>query len=196
MARLLELEAFDMPDPAARPDHLREAEVAELKLAAYEQGYGAGWDDALRAQSEDIARLRTDLGRNLTEMALNYRDARRHILNALEPLLHEMVSKVLPAIARQSLGQVILEQLRPVADTLASVPVVVRVSPTNRELVQTLLARETDLPLRVETEPTLSDGQAHLKLPGEETLVDLDGVAAAIAGAVAAFFHNEQDEAK
>lgn len=194
MARLLDLETFDLPDPRTRPADIREAELAEMKLAAYEQGYGAGWGDALQAQAEDVARLRGDLGRNLAEMAFNYRDARRHILSALEPLLQDMVGKVLPAVARQSLGHVILEELRPVAGQLAGAPLEVRTSPACRDQVEVLLKGASDLPLSVLAEPTLSDGQAYIRSPGHEAKVDLDGVVQAIATAVAAFFQAEQEE--
>lgn len=191
MARLLELQTFDLPDTAHRTSDLREAELAELKLAAYEQGYGAGWNDALQAQSDDITRLRGDLGRNLSEMEFAYRDARRHILAALEPLLRDIVGKVLPALAQKTLLPMILEQIQPIAGGLVATPVEICTSPANRELVERLLNHDGELPLAVVTEPTLSDGQAYLKHPGREAKIDLDGVIAAIAGAVDAFFHSE-----
>lgn len=191
MARLLELETFDLPDPVRRPAELRDAELAEVRLAAYEQGYGAGWNDALQAQSDDIARLRSDLGRSLSEMEFGYRDARRHILTALEPLLRDIVGKVLPALAQQTLGPMILEQLQPITADLAATPIEVCTAPANRELVERLLKHGGDLPLRVVAEPTLSEGQAYLKLAGREAKVDLDRVITAITGAVGAFFHAE-----
>ena len=194
MARLLHLETFDLPDLAYRLPEIAEAEVEELRLAAYEQGYSAGWDDAVTAQNDEVARLRADLGRNLTEMSLAYRDARRHVLGTLEPLLHDMVTKVLPTIAHQTLGQMILEQLLPVAETMSAAPIIVTTGPGNREIVGRLLTAQTGLPIIVREEATLGEGQAFLKLAASETRVDLDGVIAAIAGAVAAFFRIEKDQ--
>lgn len=191
MAKPLELQTFDLPDPARLPADIRDADLAELKLASYEQGYGAGWNDALQAQSEDVARLRTDLGRRLCEMELSYRDARRHILTALEPLLRDMVNKVLPAVAQTALGPMVLEQLKPIAEELAATPVEIRTSPANLDLVGTLVNRGTNLPLRIVAEATLTDGQAYVKLPGHAAKIDLDGVIGEIAGAVDAFFHSE-----
>lgn len=194
MARPLELETFDLPEPGARDAGFPDAALADLKLAAYEQGYGAGWGDAVQAQSADIARLRGELGRNLADMALSHRDARRHILGSLEPLLQEMVAKVLPAVARQSLGHLILEELRPLASELAATPVEVRTAPACRDQVEALLSGPDagDLPVTVVAEPTLSEGQAYLRLAGRETKFDLDGAVQAITTAVAAFFDAEQ----
>lgn len=194
MARLLELETFDLPDHVGGVGDPDDAELAEMKLAAYEQGYGAGWGDAVRAQSDDLARLRGDLGHNLSEMALSHRDARRHVLGALEPLLREMVDRILPATARKSLGHLILDELRPVAVELAATPVEVRTAPVARDQVEALLAATADLPVVVVAEPTLSEGQAYLKVAGREVKVDLDGVVQSIATAVAAFFEAEQRE--
>ncbi len=191
MAQPVELETFDLPDPMRRPADVGDAELAEQKLAAYEQGYGAGWNDALQAQAEDIARLRTDLGRRLCEMELSYRDARRHILTALEPLLRDMVSKVLPAVAQATLGPMVLEQLQPIAAELAATPVEICTSPAKRDLVEALVNRDGGLPLRIVAEATLTDGQAYLKLPGHAAKIDLDGVIETITGAVDAFFHSE-----
>ena len=194
MARVLQLETFDLPGPAGWLPEAAEAEIEELRLAAYEQGYAAGWDDAVSAQNAEVALLRADLGRNLGEMSLAYHDARRHVLGTLEPLLHEMVTKVLPAIAHQTLGQIILEQLRPAAETMSSAPITVTVAPANREAVEKLLTVQTGLPITVREEPMLGEGQAFLKLATSEIRVDLGEVITTIAAAVAAFFHTEKAE--
>lgn len=194
MARLLHLETFDLPGLADRLPESAQVEVEEMRLAAYEQGYSAGWDDSVAAQSDEVARLRADLGRSLTEMSLSYRDARRHVLGTLEPLLHDMVTKVLPTIAHQTLGQIILEHLRPVAETMSAAPIIVTTAPSNRAVVEKLLAAQTGLPITVREEPTLGDGQAFLKATGSEIRVDLDDVIVAIAGAVAAFFRIEKEQ--
>ncbi|WP_284163926.1 flagellar biosynthesis protein [Frigidibacter sp. SD6-1] len=194
MARILELETFDLPDDPLQATLMGDAQVAEMKLLSYEQGYQAGWDDALGAQNDDITRLRTELGRNLTEMALSYRDARRHILASLEPLLDEMVAKVLPAIAHQALGPMILEELGPVVDRLAATPVTIRTAPANQSMVEELLAQKVDVPVQVVAEPTLGPGQAFLKTAAGEVQIDLDGVVGAIGAAVKAYFQTEHDE--
>ena len=38
--------------------------LEETKLAAYESGYSAGWEDAAAAQSSDQTRVQADLARN------------------------------------------------------------------------------------------------------------------------------------
>lgn len=194
MARPLQLETFEVPGLPEHYESVGQAELEELRLATYEQGYAAGWDDAVTAQTDEITRLRADLGRNLVDMSLSYRDAKRHILGALEPLLHDMVTKVLPGIAHQSLGPIILEQLRPVAETAAGAPVLIKTAPENLETVERLLSQEVALPIRVIAEPTLGSGQAYLKIAESEALVDLDGAILAISAAVLAFFSSDHSD--
>ena len=195
MARALRLETFDTPGAWKPVGPAAQSEIEDLRLGAYEQGYAAGWDDAVAAQEAEVARLRTDLGRNLLEMSLSHGEARRHVLAAIEPLLREMVAKVLPSIAHQTLAPMILEALRPAAEAMSSAPVTILTAPENRDTVERLLASTgTDLAATVRSEPSLSEGQACLKIGTAETRIDLDGVIDAIGRAVGTFFHIETNE--
>lgn len=194
MASPLRLEVFDDTDNVDEPVSLTPSELEESRLAAFEQGYTAGWDDAAMAQTDEVARLRADLGRNLQEMSFSYHEARGHTLRALEPLLHDMVTKVLPAVARETLGQMVLEQLRPVAERLVETPILVTANPVNREAIEALVIGQAGIPMRFAGEATLGEGQVYLRLGQTESRVDLDGVTATIAAAVAAFFQIEKEK--
>jgi len=105
-----------------------------------------------------------------------------------------MVAKVLPAIAHQAIGPMILEELRPAIERLAATPVTIRTAPANVGMVEALLAQKTELPVEVVAEPTLGLGQAFLKTGAGEVQIDLDGVVEAIGAAVKAYFQTEHDE--
>lgn len=192
MARPLQLEVFDAPARGLSRTDLREDELEDVRLQSYEQGYTAGWDDAVAAQDSELARLRGELGRNLEDLSFTYHEAHSHVLRTLEPLLHDMVTKVLPTLARESLGLVVLDHLRPLARELAGAPITVVANPENRPAIERLLVAEAGFPLSFAEEPSLGQGQVHLRLGEAESHVDLDGVVAAIAAAVAAFFRIEK----
>lgn len=193
MTARFELEVFDLPAAAPEPA-LRAAEAEDLRLAAFEQGYTAGWDDAVAAQDTEQARLRADLGRNLQDLSFTYHEARGHVLRALEPLLHDMVGKVLPEIGRAALARIVLETLLPLAEEMASAPITVIASAATRPQVEPLLAGPGIPPLRFVEEPSLGDGQVYLRLGETEARVDLDGVIAAIGAAVSAFFQIAEED--
>lgn len=183
--RPLQLETFDRPPPPPPPP---EVDTRQLHLSAYEQGYAAGWEDCAAAQDGEVAQIRGDLGRNLQALSFSYHEARQHVLKVLEPLLLAMVGKVLPTIARESLGAMVMEQIRPLAEEQAQQPIEILANPSNVPLIERLLADSPAPPFRIIGEASLGPGQVHLRLGSSERLIDLDGVLAAIAGALAAFF--------
>ncbi|MCU9849479.1 flagellar biosynthesis protein [Defluviimonas sp. WL0024] len=194
MPRRVQLEVFELTDMTAERVELAQAELEECRLAAYEQGYAAGWDDAVSAQDAEVTRLRADLGRNLRDLSFTYHEAHSHVLRTLEPLLHDMVTKVLPAVARESLGQMVLEHLRPVAEELAGQPIAVVSTAANRAVLERLVTEAAPFPVSFREEPSLGDGQVYLRFGQEETRVDLDGVIDAISSAVSGFFQIEKHQ--
>lgn len=194
MTRLYALESFD--DLAGLPpgSTVSTTEFEEARLASYESGYAAGWEDAIGAQEDEIGRLRADLGQNLRDMALSYGAARNHVLKSLEPLLREMVSKVLPQMARAALADVVVDTLRPLAAEMASAPVVVRTHPDNRAAIARVIGQNPDLPITIRDEPSLALGQAFLVAGTHEAAVDLDRAIGEIAGAVQAYFLSDNPQ--
>lgn len=168
--------------------------LEDSKLAAYDQGYSAGWEDATTAQSDDQTRMRADLARNLQSLGFTYHEARTHVLRAVEPLLQQVVGRLLPALARETLAPVVLEVLMPLVEKLADAPISLVVNPASRAAVETLLAAATNLPITIVEEPSLSEGQAYLRLGATETHIDLDGATAEISTAMRGFFESPERE--
>ena len=186
----LRLEVFDTAsagDGTLQP--LVEASaVEEAKVVGFEQGYTAGWDDAVSAQQGDQTRIRADLARNLQSLAFTFQDARSHVLQSIQPLMLEMINRLLPEIARAALAPTVLEALTPLAADLADAPLTLVLNPAVRAQVEDLVAGATGLPLAIEEEPSLPEGQVYIRFGTAETKVDLSQVTADIAAAVRAFF--------
>lgn len=186
----LRLEVFDLDEqisdnPVVVLDLLA---LEEAKLAAYDQGYTAGWDDAASAQTDEQSRMRTDLARHLQALGFSYQEARIHVLKNIEPLLIEVVSRLLPPLARITLAPLVVEGLMPLAATLADSPVTLVLNPAARPAVESLLERMTGLPLILREEPSLGEGQVYLRFGPHETEIDLDRAIADITAAVRGFF--------
>lgn len=188
--RPLRLEIFDTataPDGSMQP--LVEATaVEEAKVAAFEQGYSAGWDDAVAAQQGDQTRIRADLARNLQSLSFTFQDARSHVLQAIRPLVLQMVDRLLPEVARETLAPMVLEAVMPLAEGLADAPLTLVLNPAVRAQVEDLLSQATGLPMVIDEEPTMPEGQVYIRFGAAETKVDLTQVTTDIAIAVRAFF--------
>jgi flagellar assembly protein FliH len=184
------LEVFDTettPDGLEMP-LVQASALEDAKIAAFEQGYTAGWDDASAAQNDDQTRIRADLARNLQSLAFTYHEARTHVLQAIRPLIVEMTNRLLPEMARETLAPIVLEALMPLADDLADAPLTLVLNPAARAPVEALLERATGLPLLIDEEPSLGEGQVYIRLGAAEAKVDLGQVTAEIAAAVQSFF--------
>lgn len=186
----LRLEIFDT---AAAPDGsqlplVEATAVDEAKVAGFEQGYSAGWDDAIAAQHGDQGRIRADLARSLQSLSFTFQDARSHVLQAIRPLILEMIGRVLPEVAREALAPTVLDALMPLADGLSDAPLTLVLNPAVRPQVEELVTQATGLPMVIEEEPSLSEGQVYIRFGSAETKVDLTQVTEDITTAVRSFF--------
>lgn len=193
----LHLESFDQPDPGGPGNGPEDPATAEVlaedqRLAAYEKGYAAGWEDAVAASGEDAARLREDLTQNLRELSFTFHEARMHVLRSLEPLLRAMVERVLPEIARKSFGALVVGEAMAAAGSRADSPVEIAVSPGSVDAVRAALGDETALPLRIVPDPFLVEGQARFRMGAEEAALDLDAMLGRIRGLVDDFLGETQ----
>lgn len=196
MAFRIRLESFENGEKTDERLELDQAEFEEIKLAAFEKGYSAGWEDAVSAQNAETKRLHADLGKNLQELGFTYNEARAHLLNALKPLLLDMTAKVLPRIAQTSLPQIVIEELMEIADEMAQAPITIIANPAAAAQVQEILERDTPIPVGFKVDPTLGDGQVDLRFDQMERRIDLGSVVARIDNAVKAYFVSNNEEIK
>ncbi|MDR5652726.1 flagellar biosynthesis protein [Ruixingdingia sedimenti] len=195
MAPRLRLEVFDNADAAAGETIVMQGDAFEdARLAAFESGYKAGWDDALIANADDRAALQAEVARNLQTLAFTYHEARAHVLSAVAPVICDALAKVLPEAARASLPRLVADLLRPAVEAAADAPLSLRIHPAQRDAVESLLAGQTSLPLAITPEPMMGEGQAWLKLGEAELRVDLDAAVADIRRLLAEFFALSEKE--
>jgi flagellar assembly protein FliH len=162
--------------------------MEEARLASYEQGYVAGWEDAVGAQAGENTRMAADLAHNLQSLSFTYHEARAHVLKGLEPFLVDLVGQLLPQIARGVLGPLVQSALVPLAEIAADGPITLLFNPAARAVIEPLVDQAHGPPLSLVEEPTLGEGQVFLRFGDAETRIDLDGAITEIAAALADFF--------
>ncbi len=183
------LEEFDEQRDGETSISMSEMRLEEEKLQAFERGYGAGWDDASKAEAGDREKLTSDFANNLRELSFTYREAYGQMVKSLEPLLSQIVSSVLPEIARKSLVPQISELLGEVARTAGKQTVEIVVGPANHAHVSDMLGTQVGFPVQLIEEPSLGEGQAYLRFGDGERQIDYGDVLAGVSRAVDAFFH-------
>lgn len=190
------LEDFGGPRMQAAPNIPApdEEELETRRLAAFEEGYQAGWDDAVQAHTKDKLRITSDLAQNLLDMSFTYNEAYTHLFRDLRPLLKEIVDKLLPRTMRGVIGPRIVEELQKAATGNLSSEAHILVNPGLVELVESLIEREESFPVSVRGDSRLAEGQAQLSLSDREVEINLDEIIAEISAALDAFTHDLQKE--
>src|SRR5690606_30511223 len=125
------LESFDVPSaPEAAPPRMGpDTDVAAAREEGHAAGYEAGWAAAMAGGDRHQARIRGAFAASLQDLSFTYHEARAHVLRGLEPLLRELLQGFLPALMNEALGHTVMEELRPLAEAAADLPVQVTVAP-------------------------------------------------------------------
>lgn len=190
------LEDFGTPGagPSAEPaaPRISETEIEGAKLEAFEKGYKAGWDDAVKAQSDDRTRISSAFGQHLQDLSFTYHEAYSQVMSAVAPILNEMAGTVLPQVARATLSQHIADQLDALTQEIGALGVVIAVAPSRVEAVQGLLQQDFGFPIELAADETLNEDQADIRFGETERQIDLGELIASVAEAVEGFTHDNQ----
>jgi len=168
------LESFDADgtEQGSNRTEINQVALENERLASFETGYSAGWEDAVKAQADDQTRVSSDLAQNLQDMSFTYHEAVAHLNKSIEPLLQDIVAKVLPQMAKETLGMQIVEQLAELARAQTGV----------------------QEPFEITSEPSLGDGQAYIKFGPAEREIDTGQLIEGIQSAMTAFIHQNNKE--
>lgn len=186
MSRQLILEDFGVDAmPVAPVPHSLLPE--DQRLAAFEEGYKAGWDDATKADSDAKARIGADLEKNLQELSFTFHEARAHIIGNIAPLLRAMAETVLPTVAQAKFAQTVLETVHQCLETAGDAPLTLTVHPSDRAVIETVLPENGPLPVTITDQSSVAQGQVFFKIGAQETVVDMAALLAEISASVEAF---------
>ena len=174
--------------PPPQPPGPSAADIEKIRMEGYEQGYKAGWDDAVRSEADEQTRIGAEFARNLQDLGFTFHEARSHVMQALEPLLEKMVSKVLPDLVSETLGQTVLEHLLPLAEEASDSPVQIVVSPASLPAIQRFIDASLTIPLEIIEEPSLAEGQVFLRLGEQEKRIDMNEAVDKIGQAISSVY--------
>jgi flagellar assembly protein FliH len=193
---LLKLEVFEQQSiPAEGRTVVMEAsEIEDVRLQSYDNGYAAGWEDAVAAAAKEQDRISSEVANNLQRLAFTFQEVRAHVLRSVQPVVTQLATQLLPQLAQDVLAPVVLDTVMPLIDELADTPIKVVLNPSSRAAVERLLSQAAGLPLLIEEEPSLGEGQVYLRMGDTEHRIDLDQAVRDITTAVHDFFdYSERD---
>ena len=160
------LEAFELV-PDTRED------TADTPTEDWVEGHAAGYAQGLSDAAQEQARLSDDLVQSLNDQAFAFFEAKDHILRTLRPMFDALIGAFVPELARTAMKPKVIEALLSIADDQTNAPIVVTVSPGLLPVLDGLGERIDDHPLRITTDPELTDDQAIVSGAEQEIVVDL-----------------------
>lgn len=172
---------------------LTDQALEEQRLASFERGYQAGWEDASKAHAQEQDNIGSDLARNLQDLSFTFHEAQSAMLRNLEPLFDHLVQTILPTGARDSFKTRIVEELTALSHELGGGTMIVSVAPSHVEKVERLLGDPTALSVCVQADKNLGEGQAYLRLGNRERMIDLDTAINEIRQRISSFFQETRE---
>ena len=169
-------------------------EIEDLKLQAYEGGFQAGWEEAIKAQSETMGHVSAGLAASLQNASFEYHELRRTLHESVKSILTEVVETVLPVTAHASLGRHICDLIGTLSLDALDRRIEIAVAPGRDDVVRDLLALELPEPFEVVVDPMMSPDQAILRLGSKEMDLNLDKTVAEISTAVTNYFEIQKAE--
>ncbi|MFO7759384.1 MAG: flagellar biosynthesis protein [Roseovarius sp.] len=166
--------------------------LEEERLESFEKGYQAGWDDCAKSQMEESRRITADLSQNLQDLSFTYEEAYAAVLQALHPLLEQMISAVLPRLARDSLVPRLVETVHDIARMHGHQSIGIAAAQADMPVLEHLTDAVREMEIELTADDTLATGQLYLRFDGGEQAIDLQEVLRGIDHAVSGFFENSR----
>ena len=156
------------------------------KLAAFDKGYAAGWDDATEAHGAEVLTAERALAARLEELSFSFHEARAHVMASLHPLLQGIVERIVPQVLSETLGQRLADAVIRLADDHPDPDVAVHTCPADAEDVAEHLTKHARFPTHVVPDDSLVPGLIQLRLGTRATEIDLTAIQTALHDALAA----------
>ena len=190
-------EDFSTPEPEITSDSEAEDQgdqYEEMRLAEFERGYSAGWEDAVKAQTEMKTHLTAELARNLEDLSFTYHEAIAQMTLSVEPVFRTLVEAVLPEALDQSFKAHMVEILRSMIKEAVSGPVMITVPPGCSAGLEDVIGSALNMPLDIREDATLAPGQADLRIGSVERALDTGRLLADLGDALDAFFYQSKKD--
>lgn len=164
-------------------------------LDSFEDGYKAGWDDAIRAKSDETESVSAELRQSFESLSFTYHEAKVAVLSEVAPAIEQAVMSVLPDIAKSGFAQLVAEHVTDLSAFEGSPEFEVHVSPKERAAVAAILEDSEIKNLKVIARDTLTPGQAQLRIGDRERHINMTEITNSMAEVFAGFAGHARKEA-
>lgn len=173
---LRRLEVFETTPPDADEASFSAHDVEMMRKTGYEQGYGAGWADAVEQMRDEDALRRAAAMDALQAIDFTYSEACASVEGAFLAMLRNMVELVLPQAMRPALAAILIEEIRAALARQPRATMVIYCAPAARALLEEVVSDFPALSFEVIEEPAFPLERVTLKLGSQSREIDFDHV--------------------
>jgi flagellar assembly protein FliH len=189
------LEDFGAVKAVEAVQSISEELLEEQRLASFEHGYSAGWEDAVSAHDSDTAKISSALANTIEDVSFTYREAQTQLIESLDPMFKVLTSAVLPDTLAASFGHHIVDQLTDMARGQTEQPIAVVVSPGESAAIRPLLP-QGGIEVQLREDAGLAPGQVQLAVGDCEREINSSALIESIRDSVDAFSYQVKEEAQ
>lgn len=173
---MLKLEVFETAETENSDAVFDSHQAEKLRQTAYEQGYAAGWQDALEHMRDDDALRRIAAEEALQAISFSYYEAHGALQAAFLALARAMLDVVLPETVRLVLPVCLDAELRALVTKNTQPEIVIKCAPSACAALEPVVAAVPSVQFQLVAEPSFTDAQIALSLGAQERVIDLDNV--------------------
>jgi len=184
------LESFASNQSEQATIFLARGKLEDAKQAAQKAGYDQGYQEACTKMEACHSEAIRDMAAAFHDHEFSHTEARRTVLDSLQPLIEKLVDVILPEMAHLGFADVVFQQVNNIASSLTDGPVILRCPETYRAPLEELV-RKLDGPLAnivVISDSDLGPTEVRLTSPQSELHIDIDTAIESIRDSVLDFY--------
>ncbi|WP_142081611.1 hypothetical protein [Roseinatronobacter monicus] len=181
----LKLEVFEVAQPDEQAPLLDALQAEKMRETAFEQGYAAGWQDALEHMRNENDLRHIAAQEALQAIGFSYNEAHQALSASFLALTQALLDSVLPEAARLALPLCLKAELDTLIQQHTRPSVQILCSANVLGTLGTWIASCTQAEIELVAEPSFSEAQISLRIGSQERVIDLDDVLARVREAFA-----------
>ena len=175
---MLRLEVFETPEQVDDAAYLDPKSAEAMRDAAFEQGYGAGWQDALAQMRDEDALRRAATFDAVQALSFTFAEAREMAEAQLVALTEALLASLVPQACALSVPGRVAQELRHMLARDADAQVQVLCAPDSVALLQPVLDDlPPSAPVTLVAEPSFAAEQVVLRGHAQQRRIDLAALA-------------------
>lgn len=176
----------EFSDDYSETDDTSSSDIAtESDLQLFENGYQAGWQDAVTALQVEKEEGIHKAAQVLEEITFTNSEARRQILNSVSELLQSIFANLLPHIRDQSLGSTLAHNLQTIIEKNLGEDVQILSSPGMAQVINDCLSENQRQHVVIKVVPDLPATEIRIEVGQATFLLDHGIIETAIRDAIA-----------